>query len=111
MSVDGAFLFSARCCDAAVVPLVVKLGRNVGTRDLYSLAEFRQDRSAGRRTVAIGSGVDGAFLFSDRCCDAAVAPIVVKVGRTVETDDVHILAEFRRDRSAGRRTVAVSSWR
>ena len=79
--------------------------------DVQIVAEFRDDRSTGRRAVRFGSDVDGAFLFSDRCCAAAVAPIVVKLGRTVETDDVHILAEFRDDRSAGRGAVAIPSLR
>ncbi len=89
----------------------MKLGSTVQTDDVHILAEFRDDRTAGRRAVTFGSSVDGAFLFSKSCCSAAVAPIDVKLGRTVATDHLYSRAEFRDDRTAGRRAVTISSWR
>jgi hypothetical protein len=135
---------------AASRAIVLKLGRTVETDDLYSRAEFRDDRTAGRRAVTIRSAVDGAFLFLPgnpgikfnvlrfrfgaprtslensgfpgsgsllsggseplkRYRSAASRAIVMKLGRTVETDDVYILVEFRDDRTAGRRAVTIRS--
>jgi hypothetical protein len=96
---------------AASRAIVLKLGRTVETDDLYSRAEFRDDRTAGRRAVTIRSAVDGAFLFSKLCSSAAVAPIDVKLGRTVATDHLYSRAKLCDDRIAGRRAVAISSWR
>ena len=89
----------------------MKLGSTVQTDNIYILAEFRDDRTAGQRAVTIRSAVDGAFLFLKLCCFAAVAPIDVKLGTTVAIDDLYGRAEFRDDRIAGRRAVAISSWR
>ena len=89
----------------------MKLGRIVETDDVHILAEFRDDRTAGRRAVTFGSSVDGAFLFSKLCSSAAVAPIDVKLGTTVATDHLYSRAEFRDDRIAVRRAVTITSWR